>query len=105
MTVRMGIKVLSRDQRNIVRSDTGINAFIIDRVADAYECLLRDDRAGYKQNMGNALAQLDLPIPIPQSERPTALDKVKTICIRSIADQWGWSFKRTARWLHEATSK
>jgi hypothetical protein len=91
--------VLSANQRAMVRVDTGIDLFIIDRVCDAFDCLERDNIEGYKAQMMNAMVQLGLPSPIPESEKPTAVDKMKTICIRAAADRRGWSFQRMATYF------
>lgn len=99
------MSILNAHQRAVIRADTGIHELIVDRVVEAYDALLRDDVEGYKRLIATALAQQGLPALIPSEERPTAVDKVKTICIRAIADQKHWSYKRTAKWLYEAASR
>lgn len=103
------MSVLTNTQRQVVRADTGVDPILIDRVADAYERLLKDDVEGYKQHMANALAQQNIPVNQLDNERrtngATAVDIIKTICIKSIADERHWSFERTAQWLFEAASK
>lgn len=98
------VRILSSDQRAFIRIQTGIDQLVLDRCCDAYERLVNhDDVEGYKENMGKALVQLGFPgVVPPDSERPTALDKAKTFCIRSIADQKGWTYKRTAKWIFDA---
>lgn len=98
------VRILSSDQRAVIRASTGINEFVLDRVADAYSSLVNfDDVEGYKENMAKALVQLGFPgVVPPDAERPTALDKAKSFCIRSIADQKGWTYKRTAKWIFDA---
>jgi hypothetical protein len=99
------MSILNSHQRAVIRADTGIDPLVIDRVVEAYDKLLADDNFGYRHTMGTAIAQLGLPIPIPEKERPTAVDKVKTIVIKAIADERHWDFKRTAAWLQEAATK
>lgn len=82
------MSVLSKDQRSLVQVDTHIDPFIVDRVCDAFDALLRGDREGYMRNMSIAVAQLGMPVPIPASERPTAVDRMKFIVIGVIARQW-----------------
>lgn len=96
------MSIFNAQQRAVIRADTLIDPLVIDRVVEAYDRLLADDRAGYIYTMATALAQQNLPFPIPAKERPTAVDKVKTICIKRIADLRGWSFQRTAKYLKEA---
>jgi hypothetical protein len=78
-----------------------IAPLIIDRCADAFDCLLRDDKIGYMTHMGTAITMLGYPGNIPDSDRPTAVDKVKTICIHSCADKWHCSFKQAQKRLTE----
>lgn len=92
------MSVLNRQQRQVIRADTMIDPLLIDRVADAYDCLMRDDIEGYKHQMLVAGIQQG---PVNEQDRPTAIDKVKTICIRSIAQQKRWSYQRTARWIED----
>lgn len=90
------MSVLNAGQRQVIRADTGIDKILIDRVCDAYDCLLKDDVDGYKFNMIQAFAQQGIDPPIRKEDRPTAMDKIKTICIKAISDEWRCSF-RSAR--------
>jgi hypothetical protein len=81
--------ILSRDQRAFIRADTMIDQRVIDRVADAFDLLLKEDFEGYMTHMGTAVMMVGDDPP-----RPSAVDVVKTICIRSYADQKRWSYKK-----------
>jgi hypothetical protein len=103
---RIPLSILSSDQRAVIRVSTGIDQLVIDRVVEAYDALLADNREAYMTLMATAMAQADcMPGQVKQRDRPTAIDKMKTICIRRIADMRHWSFKRTAKYLEEATGK
>lgn len=96
------MSVLNRQQRAVVSADTHIDPLIIDRVCDAFDALIqRGDVEAYKRFMMTAMAQQGLPIPTPPEERPTAVDKVKTICIRAYSDTEHISFKRAVARLRE----
>lgn len=86
--------VLSSHQRAVVRADTHIDPFIIDRCCDAFDALLmRGDRDQYVTYMTAAVAQLGYEGPIPDKDRPTAVDKMKTILIHAVArEQWRCSY-------------
>jgi hypothetical protein len=96
------MSILNLNQRAVIRIDTGIDQLIIDRVVEAYDALLAGNLDEYKMKMGAALAQQNIPVPIPDHERPTAIDKIKTICIKAIADERHWDFKRAAKFLADA---
>jgi hypothetical protein len=100
------MSVLTRDQRAVIRADTSIDPFIIDRVCDAYDRLIdHDDVEGYHTNMRTATVQMGYPnIVPPEEDRPTPVDKMKTICIKAIAQERHWSFRRTAKWIEDAVS-
>jgi hypothetical protein len=89
------MSVLNKNQRAVIRADTGIDALIIDRCADAFDALVRGDVEGYKTYMGTAIAQMGMGT-IRFQDRPTAVDKIKTICIKALSDQWGCTFKQAA---------
>lgn len=98
------MRIYTAAQRARIYETTRISPFIIDRCCDAYESLInRDDVEGYRKNMLDAMAQLGFGMKIPEEEKPTAVDKMKLLCIRSIAKQWGWSYDRVAKWVQEAT--
>lgn len=83
-----------------MRADTGIDAILIDRVCDAFDALIdHQDVEGYKRHMMTAYAQQGLQPPIPDSERPTAMDKVKTICIKAYSDRRRISYQAAIREL------
>lgn len=86
--------LLSTNQREFIAVDTKINTMVIQRCVDAFDCLLRDDRDGYVTHMGTAIALLGYEGSIPASDRPTAVDKMKTILTRAYADQKKISFKQ-----------
>jgi len=86
------VSILSSLQRQVIHADTHIDPLIIDRCCDAFDALLRDDVEAYVTYMGAAIAQLGYDGPIPMSDRPTAVDKMKTILQRACADQWGCTF-------------
>lgn len=87
--------VLSRQQREVIIADTRIDRLVVDRVVDAFDALLRDDRAGYVTYMRTAIAQMGYEGPITANDRPTAVDKLKTICIHAIArEHWRCSYRQ-----------
>jgi len=96
------MSILNLQQRAVIRVDTGIDQLIIDRVVEAYDALIAGNVEEYKMKMGAAIAQQGIPVPIPDHERPTAIDKIKTFCIRAFADDRHWDFKRAAQYLREA---
>lgn len=98
------MSILNSNQRAVIQAATSVDRLIVDRTVEAYDALLRDDVAMYRRLIATALAQTGLPIPIPKKDKPTAVDIIKTHCIRAIADQKGWSFKRTATYLQAAAS-
>jgi hypothetical protein len=81
--------LLSRDQRAFVRADTMIDRLIIDRVTDAMDHLIRENFAGYLEHMTTAVMMIGDNPP-----RPSAVDVVKTICIRAYADRKRWSYRK-----------
>lgn len=99
MTVSNKPSLLSRQQRAIVVADTGIHELIVDRATEAFDALTqRGDVGEYQRLMGNAWAQMGFEPgrPIQAKDRPTAVDKVKTIIIRAYADREQISFKTAA---------
>lgn len=93
------VSVLSAHQRDVIRADTSIDPLIIDRVADAFDALvLRDDVEAYQTFMGHAIAQMGMPT-VRAQDRPTAVDKIKTICQHALADEWHCSFREANRRL------
>lgn len=95
------MSLLNRHQRAVICVDTGVNELIVDRCVEAFDALLRGDVDSYKQLMATAWAQMGFgpDSPIRASDRPTALDTVKTICIRAYADREHISFVRAANKL------
>lgn len=93
------MSLLSRDQRAFIVADTGIHQLIVDRATDAFDALIeRGDVEAYKQYMTHAWAQMGFGLdnPIKPSDRPTALDKIKTILIHAYADREHIDFRRAA---------
>lgn len=96
------MSILSANQRNIVRASTGVDALIIDRCCDAYDALIdRGDVDAYVTYMKTAIVQMAYDRPIQPSDRPTAVDKIKTVLIHAYADQKHISFKKAAEHLRE----
>lgn len=97
--------ILSTSQREFIAADTHIHPLIIQRCVDAFDLLLRGDREGYITHMETAIALLGYEGPVPERDRPTAVDVMKTILIRAYADQRLCSFKtahhRLTRMLEE----
>lgn len=92
------MSILSAHQRAVIRVDTGIHPLIIDRCVGAYDALVVEDVERYQLLMATAIAQMGFDRPITARDRPTAVDKIRTICQRAVADSWGVSFPRaTAR--------
>lgn len=84
-------------QRAVVVADTGIHELIVDRATEAFDALIdRGDVEEYKRLMGQAWAQqgFDVGTPVRAADRPTALDKVKTILIHAYADREHIPFQR-----------
>lgn len=93
------MSVLSAHQRAVVRTDTGIDAILIDRVCDAFDALVqRGDVEAYQTYMGTAIAQMGMDT-VRTQDRPTAVDKIKTICQHALADEWHCSFREANRRL------
>lgn len=98
------MRIYTAPQRARIHELTSIDALIIDRVCSAYEELVNKDNVeGYRRHMLDALAQLDLGMVVPPEERPTAVDKMKVLALRSIAKQRGWPYSRVAKWVEDAT--
>lgn len=96
------VSLLSREQRTVIRADTKINPILIDRVVDAFDALInRGDVDAYNVHMRTAYAQQGVPLPIPAHERPCAVDKIKTICIKAYSDELHISFKAAATRLRK----
>ncbi len=93
------MSILSRHQRAVIAADTKIDPLIIDRVAEAYDALLRDDIVTYRHLMATAMAQLGFSPK--RRDRPTAVDKVRVICQRAIADRWCCSPQEATRRMQE----
>lgn len=96
------MSLLNRNQRAVVVASTSIHPLIVDRATEAMDALVeRGDVATYRTLMGVAWAQMgfDEAHPIRPSDRPTALEKVKTILIRAYADQQHISFRKAHKKL------
>jgi hypothetical protein len=89
------MSIMSREERAVVQARTHISPFIVDRCCDAFDAILRDDREMYVHNIMTAIAQLGLPMPIPEHEKPTAVDRMKSILMVKLADEWHVSFPTT----------
>lgn len=93
------MSLLNSNQRAVVAVDTKIDRLLIDRTVEAFDALIeRDDVETCKQLLAHAWAQMGFGLehPIKASDRPTALDKIKTICIKAYADREGITFKAAA---------
>lgn len=96
------MSVLNAHQRAVIAVDTKIAPLIIDRVAEAFDALvLHDDREGYELRMRTAIEQMGYDRPITPEDRPTAVDKIKTIVMHAYADEWHCSFREARRRLLE----
>lgn len=96
------MSLLNAQQRAVVVIDTGINELIVDRCVEAFDALIdRGNVDEYRRLMGDAWAQqgYEPGRPIRKNDRPTALDKVKTICIRAYADRQRITFQASAERL------
>jgi hypothetical protein len=92
----------------VVVADTGIHELIVDRATEAMDALVeRGDVAEYRRLMGVAWAQMgfDEAHPIRPSDRPTALDKIKTILIKAYADRERISFQKAHKRLKRMVGK
>lgn len=89
------MSLLSANQRAIIAVDTKIDRLIIDRATEAFDALIdRGDVDSYRHLMSTAYAQMGFQGPVRVQDRPTALDKIKTILIRAYADQEHIPFQR-----------
>lgn len=96
------MSLLNAQQREIIRVDTGIDRLIIDRVVEAFDAAIqRGDRDAYIHLIKTAYAQQGIDLPIPEEEKPTAVDIVKTICIRAYADELHVPFKVAAQRMRD----
>lgn len=88
------MSVLNANQRAVIAADTQIDRLIIDRCCDAFDALVdRGDVEAYKTYMGTAIAQMGMPV-VRLEDRPTAVDKVKTIIQKAYSDQWHCTFRQ-----------
>jgi hypothetical protein len=95
------VSVLNAHQRAVVRADTGIDPLIIDRCCDAFDALVqRGDGEAYQTYMGTAIAQMGMST-VRAQDRPTAVDKCKTIIQHALADEWHCSFREANRRLRK----
>lgn len=93
--------ILNRTQRAVVVADTRIDALLLDRCVESFDALIGGNVELHKQLMANAWASMGFgpDNPIKASDRPTALDKAKTICTKAYADREGITFKKAAERL------
>lgn len=94
--------LLTRHQRDVIIADTQIHELIVDRCVEAFDALIdKGDVDEYTRLMTQAWVQMGYGPgnPIKTTDRPTALDKVKTICIRAYADQKHIPYLRAAQRL------
>lgn len=100
------MSLLSAYQRSIVRTSTSIDPLIIDRVTEAFDALIdHGDIARYELLISTAIAQMGYDRPIREGDRPTAVDKVKTILIKAYADEKHISFGKAASRLRQMLRK
>lgn len=82
------MSLLSRNQRSFIHAQTHIDPLIIDRCTEAFDALIkRGDVEVYRNLISTAIAQMGYPGRIPNSDRPTAVDKMKILLIRAYATQ------------------
>jgi hypothetical protein len=99
MSTRSNIKgtLLKDQQRRVILADTGIDRILLDRCCDAFDALInRGDVDAYKVNMKTAIVQMGYGRPIKEKDRPTAVDKAKTILIKAYADREHITFQQSA---------
>lgn len=96
------MSLLNRHQRAIVHAQTNIHPLIVDRVTEAFDALIdHQDVDLYKRNMMTALAQLNMPFPIPDEEKPTAVDRMKLMCVQAYASREHMPVQRAIARLKE----
>lgn len=89
--------LLKDSQRRIVIASSGIDRILLDRCVDAFDALVnRGDVDAYKVHMQNAIVQMNYGRPIQEKDRPTAVDKAKTILIKAYADREAINFQAAA---------
>lgn len=96
------MSILNSQQRAVIAVDTKIDRLVIDRSVEAFDALVdRGDRDEYIRLMGTAIAQMGYEGPVRAQDRPTAVDKMKTIIQHAYADLWHCSFREANRRLKE----
>jgi hypothetical protein len=93
------MSLLNANQRAVIRVQTGIDPFIIDRATDAFDALIeRNDVQAFGRFMSTAWVQMGFgpQNPVTPEDRPTALDKIKTILIRAYAERERIGFQQAA---------
>lgn len=79
---------MNANDRRIYAEVTHIDRFIIDHVVSAFDALIeRDDPLEYRRRIRYALAHQGIPSPIPEKEKPTAVDRIKAECVVRYADR------------------
>lgn len=84
----MSQTLISSDRRAIISMQTGISRLIVDRSTEAFDALIqRGDVEEYRRLMGQAWVQMGYEpgAPIRAEDRPTALDRMKTMLIHAYA--------------------
>lgn len=87
------MSILNALQRAVIASDTGVERLIVDRVTEAYDALLVEDVERYQRLMATAIVQMGYVRPITPEDRPTAVDKVRTLVQRAVADKQRVGFR------------
>lgn len=81
------MSLLNANQRAFVAADTGIERLIVDRATEAFDAALKGEIQQYERLMGTAVLQMNYGRPVVESDRPTAVDAVKTILLKALADE------------------
>lgn len=63
------------------------------RVVEAYDALLIGNITEYKMKMATAIVQMGYGRDIRPSDRPTAVDVIRTIVQQAVADMWLTTFQ------------
>lgn len=92
------MSLLNANQRAFVRVQTGIDPLVIDRATEAYDALIEhQDIRRYQLLMGTAIVQMGYGRPVVDEDRPTAVDKIKTILVRAYAERERMSYQDAAK--------
>lgn len=93
--------LLTTQQRAIICADTQLDRILLDRCVDAFDVLLKGDVDGYKLHMSTAVMQMGYEGPVRPQDRPTAVDKAKTLIIHAYADREHIPYQRAVERLRK----